>query len=134
MAYLDETWDWRYYSTKKGHCPSCPARRGIKSGKGDRLIVVDAITNDGPLTCAGAEKVASFHDDFASKSSSGESNNRLRNDDGIDEDIITALWKWVYQIKCDYHNAMDLEKFQGWINKHFLPSWKRRYSKLPCPK
>ena len=44
--------------------PVGTARRGIKSGKGDRLIVVDAITNDGPLRCAGAETVASFHDDL----------------------------------------------------------------------
>ena len=123
VAYMDETWVWKYHSTKKGIAPVGTARRSIKSGKGDRLIVVDAITNDN-LRCAGAEMIASFHDDFASESSSLGSNESLRKDDGIDEDIVTALWTWVYQQKGDYHNAMDHEKFQDWVNNHFMPTWK----------
>ena len=51
------------------------------------------------MRCAGAEMVASFHDDFASESSSRGSNGSLRNNDGIDEDIVTVLWTWVYQEK-----------------------------------
>ena len=125
VAYMDETWVWRYHSTKKGIAPVGTARRGIKSGKGDRLIVVDAITNDDPLRCAGAEMVASFHDDSASESSSRGSNESLRNNDSIDEIIVTALWTWVYQKKGDCHIAMDHEKFQDWVNKHFVPTWKR---------
>ena len=55
VAYMDEPWVWRHHSTKKGIAPVGTTYRNIKSGKGERLIVVDAITEDGPLRCNGAE-------------------------------------------------------------------------------
>ena len=59
VAYMDETWVWRYHSVRKGIAPIGTTRGGVKSGKGDRLIVVDAITNDGPLQCDDSEVIAS---------------------------------------------------------------------------
>ena len=38
----------------------------------------------------------------------------------------------MYQKKGDYHDSMDYEKFQDWVNKLFIPTWKRRYPELPC--
>ena len=48
VAYMDETWVRRYHSVQKGIAPIGTTRGGVKSGKGDRLTVVDAITDDGP--------------------------------------------------------------------------------------
>ena len=129
---MDETWVWRYHSTKKGIAPVGTTHRNIKSGKGERLIVVDAITEDGPLRCNGAEVTSSVNSDITSENSGHGGSNSLSDDESSDEDIVSALWTWVYQKKGDYHDAMDHEKFQDWVNNRFIPTWKKRYPKLPC--
>ena len=91
---MDETWVRKYHNTKKGIAPVGTARRGIKSGKCDRLIVVDAISNDGPLSSAGAEMAASFHDDVASKSSSRGSNESLRYGRGCTRKKVITIMPW----------------------------------------
>ena len=49
IPYIDETWVWRYHSMKKGVAPKVSVKGGMQSAKGERLIVVDAITSHGPL-------------------------------------------------------------------------------------
>ena len=61
VAYMYETWAWRYHSVSKGIAPIGTTRGGVKSGKGNRLIVVDAITDDCPLRCDDSEVIASHH-------------------------------------------------------------------------
>ena len=46
---MDETWVWRYHSIKKGVAPKVSVKSGALSAKGERLIVVHAITNHAPL-------------------------------------------------------------------------------------
>ena len=54
-------------------------------------------------------------------------------DDGSDaQGFPTALWTWVYQKSGDYLDAMDLAKFQNWVNNGIIPTWKRRYPRFPC--
>ena len=69
VAYMDETQVWRYHSTKKGIAPVGITHRNIKSGKSESLIVVDAITEDGPLRCKGAEMTASDNGYISSENS-----------------------------------------------------------------
>ena len=130
VAYKDETWVWRYHSTKKGIAPVGTTHRNIKSGKGEHLIVVDAITKDGPLRCNGVEVTSSVHSAITSVNSGHGGNNSLSDDESSDKDVVSALWTWVYQKKGDYHDAMDHEKFQDWVNNRFIPTWKKRYPKL----
>ena len=59
VAYMDETWVWRYHSVQKGVAPIGTTRGGVQSGMGDRLIVGDAIIDDGPLRCDDSEVIAS---------------------------------------------------------------------------
>ena len=49
IAYMDETWVWRYHSMKKGVAPKVSGKGGVRLAKGEQLIVVDAITSHGPL-------------------------------------------------------------------------------------
>ena len=116
VAYMDETWVWRYYSFQKGIAPIGTTRGGVKSGKGDRLIVVDAITNDGLLWCDDSEVIASHR---------GISKNDLLLSDSDVQSFPTALWTWVYQKSGDYHDAIDYANFQNWVNNRFIPTWKR---------
>lgn len=140
IAYMDETWVWRYHSMKKGAAPRDATRGGVKSGKGDRLIVLDAITADGPLRYDGSED-GSQNEEASDRSSSGDSD-ASEDEDSEDEDseydeieddkMMSALWTWLYQKKGDYHDAMNFAKFKDWVNKRFIPTWKRRYPGVPC--
>ena len=93
---------WRYHhSVHKGIAPIGTTCGGVKSGKGDRLIVVDAKTDDVPLRCDDSDVTASY---------CGISTNKLLlsdSDDGSDvQGFPTALWTWVYHKSGDYHDAI----------------------------
>ena len=105
IAYMDETWVWRYHSRKTGIGPKGVTRQGTKSSKGDRLIIVDAITSDGAIRW------------------------QLENEKGK---LWSTLWSFLYTKSGDYHTAMNFESFQKWINCCFVPTWKRKYPRTPC--
>ena len=60
-------------------------RDGVQSVKGERLIVVDAVTSHGPLR----------------------------------HELLTVPWAYKYNKEGDYHNAMNFDKFQRWINDYY---------------
>ena len=94
---MDETWVWRYHSTKRGVAPKGTGRGGVKSGKGERLIVIDAITKDGAL----------------------------RSNDN------SAMWAYLYSQSGDYHDAMNFDKFQNWIQEYLIPVCKDCFPESP---
>jgi hypothetical protein len=47
---MDETWIWRYHCKKKGIGSKSSRISGSRTNKGDRLIVIDAMTKDGQLS------------------------------------------------------------------------------------
>jgi hypothetical protein len=105
VAYMDETWVWRYHSQKKGIHKRGTRGGGPKSFEGSRLIVIDAITKDGAL----------------------------RADDEEDEDLmLSALWSYEYDKTGDYHDAFNGEKFELWIEQHFIPTFKAKYPGKIC--
>ena len=94
---MDETWVWRYHSLKKGIHKRGTRGGGPQSGKGNRLIVIDAITTDGALR---HHKPADQHN---------EVNKSL---------YLSALWAYEYDKTGDYHDAFNAEKFQIWIKEY----------------
>ena len=89
VAYMDEIWVWRYHSTKKGVALDGTTHYwNIKLGKGEHLIVIDAITEDDPLRCNGAEMTASVIEITSEYiySSHGGSNS-LGDDESREKDI-----------------------------------------------
>ena len=108
---MDETWVWRYHSVKKGIHKRGTRGRGPQSGKGNRLIVIDAITTDGALR---HHKPADQHNEV----------NKPRN--------LTALWAYEYDKTGDYHDAFNAEKFQIWIEEYFIPTFQAKYPGKKC--
>ena len=78
---------------KKDVAPKVSVKGGVQSAKGERLIVIDAITSHGPLR----------------------------------HEPLTALWAYEYNKKGDYHDAMNFDKFQRWINDYFIPTWRASF-------
>ena len=101
IVYMDETWIWRYHSKNKGPAPRGTTRKGGKARKGQRAIIIDAITSDGVLYT-------------------------LDQNFQIDK---RALMHWVYDSDegSDYHDAVNFEKSQRRIEHYILPSFHAKY-------
>jgi hypothetical protein len=97
MAFMDETWIWRFHCKKKGIGPADALINGSKTRKGKRLIVIDAMTADGQLS----------HWD----------------EDGILQS--TAHQNWEYAEDGDYHEAMDHNHFMSWVEDFLFQHLKR---------
>jgi len=104
MAFMDETWIWRFHCKKKGIGPADALINGSKTRKGKRLIVIDAMTADGQLS----------HWD----------------EDGILQS--TAHQNWEYAEDGDYHEAMDHNHFRSWVEDFFIPTFETKYSDKKC--
>ena len=103
---MDETWIARYHSIQKGIGP-----RGMKlehslARGGTRLIVVDAISDDGQLIV------------------------KCKDEDG-DFYVEEAIWMYEYEKHDDYHNSFDGDRFKRWVVSFFLPAWYAMYTSIP---
>lgn len=100
---MDETWVWRYHCKKKGIGPKIATIGGSKTNKGDRLIVIDAMTKDGP--------VSNFTEDG--------------------DEISTSHISWQYKADGDYHSAMNSDEFKNWVNQ-FILAFQAKYPGKKC--
>ena len=79
------------------------------TGKGQRLIIVHAISDDGLLSVPGE--------------------GRVENDTWeLKEEALTAEWVFVGKIrKEDYHKNMNGDNFMNWVEKRLIPAFECIY-------
>ena len=93
---------------------------GRKSGKGQRMIMVHAITKEGPLVTRGEGDFPIPEGPFAPKA-----NGRGKQRSGDMGSVSTAecLWQAKHG-KGDYHDAMTDKMFMDWLEKRLTPAFR----------
>eukprot|EP01047_Picozoa_sp_COSAG01_P026436 COSAG01_NODE_1704_length_9434_cov_159.120193_3_plen_435_part_00 len=128
-VYLDESYLHQYhaaaFSWLKFEPDGAHINRGNSSGK--RLIMLHAITKDGPLVTrypSGHEKAGQPIDDRTW--GRGKSKDIAQ----TERDGLTAELLWTAsQSTGDYHDNMDSERFMDWVRGRLIPTFEALYGK-----
>ena len=134
LVYTDESY------VHQNHCPSNSwvsvgvdgniVDRG--TSKGRRLIILHAITRDGPLVTYEGQGPARKPIETLVWKPPGASATAAETDTphpiDTDGEALTAELLWVAQSHTgDYHDNMDSDSYQRWVKNRLLPTFAKRY-------
>ena len=89
---------------------------------GKRICIVHAITKDGPLTTRDVSGVPHYGDHFV-KARGGKSLKPRTMEEGEH----TAEYLFVGNTKGDYHESMNSQNFDEWVQQRLVPTFEAKY-------
>ena len=119
FVYTDESYVHKNHSRESSYFPDGGGDVNRGSGKGRRLIILHAITEDGPL----AEI-----DPSTGKPALGKLRWNGDTPHPIKGDLLTCETVWSAESHTgDYHDNMDSDKFMLWLEERLLPTFDKVY-------
>lgn len=128
IVYMDESfvhqWHASPYSFFKKGCEFI----GRLTGKGKRLIIVHAITKDGPLVTE-KDGFPISEGRFKAKGK-GKATSKKGKDKDEASMVVELTGEWVWEArtaKGDYHATMDDDMFMQWLTRRLIPAFRAKY-------
>ena len=123
-VYMDKSFIHTNHSIRKGFYKE-DQRANRSNSKGRRLVILHAITRDGPLCSINK---TGHPVDTCEWGETGKETDTPHTTEPPPPDLLTAELLWVAHSYCgDYHNNMNPELFIKWTKKRLVPTFKKLY-------